>query len=492
VLTVRDLTVRFGTVTAVDGASLTIEPGRIVGLIGANGAGKTTLLNAISGFVPAAAGSIRFGDTELVRRPPWEGARLGIARGLQDVRLFPRLSVAETAAVAHHLSVDTDAIGDALGAPRSRRAERVVDEASLRALAEVSLTEWAGAPVSMLSSGMLRILELACVGAMRPKLLLLDEPSAGLSSAETEQLAPRLRALRDRTGCGMLVVEHDLPFLARIADEILVMEAGAVAGRVPPSRLGRRRAIAGRQVAVSSVTPPLLEVRSVVAGYGDRLVLHEIDLVVGEGEIVAVLGTNGAGKSTLLRVIAGLLPASAGRVYWRGVDATHIQAHRRAETGIALVPSNRGIFPSLTVAEHLAMGAWLRRTEEDPLGSAELFPRLAERRSQRAGTLSGGEQLMLGIARALTAGPRLLMIDELSAGLAPAMREEIAKTLRALAADGTGVLLVEQDASFALSFCDRAVFIERGAVRFDGAPSLLAKRKDLLRPVFFSAEVRPG
>ena len=223
----------------------------------------------------------------------------------------------------------------------------------------------------------------------------------------------------------------------------------------------------------------LLEVRGLAVHYGGIRAVRDVGLAVGEGETVCIIGANGAGKSTTLRALAGLAPAAHGTVAWRGTDITALPAHRRVRLGLALVPEGRGVFPRMSVAENLLMGAYARTDHAAAAKEIDqvfvLFPRLAERRSQIAGTLSGGEQQMLAVGRALMSRPQLLLLDEPSMGLSPLMVEKIFETLRAIAAQGVTLLLVEQNANLALQVSDRGYVLENGAVALHGpARDLLA------------------
>jgi branched-chain amino acid transport system ATP-binding protein len=221
----------------------------------------------------------------------------------------------------------------------------------------------------------------------------------------------------------------------------------------------------------------LLEVRALEVSYGGIRAVKGIDLEVREGELVTLIGANGAGKTTTLKALAGLLRPSSGRVQYNGRDVTGLPAHRLVELRLALVPEGRGVFGRLTIDENLAMGAYTRRDTEvakDYDRVYGLFPRLAERRRQLAGTLSGGEQQMLAIARAMMCRPKLLLLDEPSMGLAPLMVQKIFETIREIAREGVTLLLVEQNAKLALEVCSRGYVMESGAIVLaDAAQALL-------------------
>jgi branched-chain amino acid transport system ATP-binding protein len=225
----------------------------------------------------------------------------------------------------------------------------------------------------------------------------------------------------------------------------------------------------------------LLEVRDVKVRYGKIEALHGVSLSVRQGELVTLLGANGAGKTTLMRAISGLLPLESGSVWFDGRDISRLKAHRRVIDGLVQAPEGRGVFPGMTVVENLEMGCYGRKFDSKAAHDERLdwvfatFPRLAERRKQVGGTLSGGEQQMLAIGRALMARPRVLLLDEPSMGLAPMMISQIFSIIAEINAAGTTVLLVEQNAAQALSRSDRAYILETGAVTREGpAEELLA------------------
>ena len=221
------------------------------------------------------------------------------------------------------------------------------------------------------------------------------------------------------------------------------------------------------------MTSPLLEVRDLKVAYGGIHALKGISFDVAPGELVALIGSNGAGKTTTLKTLAGLLHPAQGQIHYDGKSLHNVAAHRRAALGIALVPEGRGVFARMSIAENLLMGAYSRSDKNEIATDIErmygLFPRLAERKHQLAGTLSGGEQQMVAMARALMSRPRLLMLDEPSMGLAPLMVQKIFATIRDIAALGMSILLVEQNAKLALQVAQRGYVMESGAITLSGA-----------------------
>jgi len=217
----------------------------------------------------------------------------------------------------------------------------------------------------------------------------------------------------------------------------------------------------------------VLRLHEVRAGYGRIEILHGLDLAVGRGEIVTIIGANGSGKSTLLKTISGLVKISSGSIEFDGQDLSPLEVERIVSRGLVQIPEGRQLFGPLTVEENLELGSYVRRRRGKPMGEKlarvfKLFPRLEERLRQQAGTLSGGEQQMLAIARALMAEPSLLLLDEPSMGLAPIMVRDIFASLRDLNEEGLTMVLVEQDARIALSLADRGLVMERGRIVLEG------------------------
>jgi branched-chain amino acid transport system ATP-binding protein len=229
----------------------------------------------------------------------------------------------------------------------------------------------------------------------------------------------------------------------------------------------------------------MLALSGVSAGYGSFQALFEVSLSVAGGEAVGVIGPNGAGKTTLMRVISGLLRVTAGEVSLEGRPLNGVAAHQIVEAGIAHVPENRRLFPRLTVEENLRMGAFITSARADFVERLawvyELFPRMRERRRQLAGTLSGGEQQMCAIGRALMSKPRLLLMDEPSAGLAPLAVEQVFELVRRIRAEGFTVLIVEQNVQQVLDLVDRAYLLEAGHIRLSGAAAELRRNETIRR-----------
>lgn len=315
-------------------------------------------------------------------------------------------------------------------------------------------------------------LYLSLIGGLMGAVLM-----AGLADGLGERMAVAIVApVACIVACGILVYGSRF-----VRDDI-----SAAASDLLEERDERERMAAGGEI-------PILQVRGLDFSYGQVQVLFDVDVDVREGEVLALLGTNGAGKSTLLRAISGLGLADRGVVRLRGRTITYADPRTRVDLGIVQVPGGKAIFPSLSVKENLLAGAYSFIWDPERVASridavTEVFPILGDRLDQPAGTLSGGEQQMLGIAQALLLEPEVLLIDELSLGLAPVVVQQLLEVVETLKRRGITMVIVEQSVNVALSIADRAVFMEKGQVRFEGPARDLLERDDLIRAVFLGGE----
>jgi len=493
-LEAHGLEIHFGGIVALADADLVLAPGTVHGLIGPNGAGKTTLLNLLSGYYRPARGQIRFGQTALAGEPPHRIARAGVGRTFQTTQLFEAMTVVG--------NVEVGLAGQRVGsmwaalagtAPVRARERRLRAEA-LGLLAFVGYRGDPDEQARNLPFGHKRLVEIARALGRRPEALLLDEPAAGLSQAEIDGLADLIARIR-AAGTAVLLVGHHMDLVMGASDRVTVLNYGRKIAEGTPPAIQRDAAVLeaylGASAPVAAPAPQeratssesMLDVSGLTGAYGRMEVLHDLGFRVDRGEIVVIVGANGAGKTTTLKTVAGLLRPRRGAIRFEGRDIAGRSADWVARRGVALVPEGRLIFPDQTVLDNLRLGAYGRRGDvaKDIERHFARFPILRERRDQPAGTLSGGEQQMLAISRALMARPRLLLLDEPSLGLAPRLVREVFDALAALRDEGLTLLIVEQLAEAALAIADRAYVLEQGRIVLEGPATDLLRNEQVAR-----------
>ena len=347
-------------------------------------------------------------------------------------------------------------------------ARGAVHAGVMSALSRVGLAGREQTIAGTLSYGHQRLLEVAMGLALKPRLLILDEPTQGLSDGEIENFITLVREIaREAT---VLIIEHNMPVVMQLADRITVMNAGKILAEGTPRTNPRQRRRAAR---LSRHTRggqcgwlTSLTISGLDCFYGETQILYGLDLSLRQGEVHCLLGRNGAGKTTALKAIMGLAPARAGSIRLGSVELTELAPHEVPKAGVAYVPQGRRLFAEMTVAENIEIGLMARgkgKTEREAV--LDLFPILRERLKQRSGTLSGGEQQMLAMARALCLEPQVLLLDEPTEGLMPSMIAKIRETVARLRQRGVSTILVEQRVDAVLPVADRVSFIENGRVR---------------------------
>lgn len=479
-LKAEGLSMQFGGVRAVSALSFEARAGSVTSLIGPNGAGKSTALNMLGGFYLPTAGAFALGDEALAGRSAMQIARRGVARTYQTSQLFGSLSVLDNVVLA----MQRGRLGLLLGAARRHASAQTARAAELLAFCGFD-----GDPAALaadLPHVDQRLVEIARALATDPEALLLDEPAAGLSREDKKRLGALLRRIAG-AGITVLLVEHDMPLVMGISDQVVVLDAGVRLAVGTPAEVQANPAVqqaylgeslAGDSAPRSAVAarPEMLGVGALVAGYGAEPVLHGINLQVRQGEVVALLGANGAGKSTLMKALAGLHRPVLGGIHLEGRELKNLGAEQVVAQGVVLVPEGRQVFSELSVLDNIRLGAFLQPADRDARVEEQLqrFPRLRERLQQRAGLLSGGEQQMLAIARALMSKPRILLLDEPSLGLAPKIIAELFAALDKLRREGMTLLLVDQMAGLALALADRAYVIEGGCIVAQGTAAEIA------------------
>lgn len=499
-LSAHDVSVRFGGIQALDGVSVEVATGQIAAVVGSNGSGKSTLFNAIMGFTPMERGEINLDGAQINKLAPHRRVQIGLCRTFQTPRIDPESTVFDAVRSGGVVSLKTGLAAACLATPHGRSEATAIDTRVEKVLEELNLSHLAAAEMGELPMGTVRLIDVGRAVMGRPRFILLDEPAAGLSHVEQETLKTQIRRLASE-GVGVLLVEHNFRFVADLCDHMTVLERGRVLDAGKPDEVSRRpefiRIYLGslggttRETTDTSAKPstsvaakPIMECSGLSARHGRIQVCFDINLKVPAAGVVAVLGANGAGKSSLLGAIGGLVQSS-GRIALDGEAIDALPAHRRSEKGVCLVPEIRGnIFPAMSVAENLEVvqhrlsGSALRETRDE---IAAMFPRLQERMSSEARMLSGGEQQMLAIAMALSLKPRVLLLDEPTQGLAPAVYDTLEAAIRTIVGQGIGVLLAEQNAAFAARVADRVVVLADGRVSVETGRDILADRERLMR-----------
>lgn len=476
-LAVERLHKRFGGLNAVSDVDLRVDRGEILGLIGPNGSGKSTVMNLIMGVHKPDGGSIVLDGVDLAGQPLHRIAGAGIAMLFQHSRPLAQQTVLQNV----QLAVLPDRLFNlSLG--------RDVVEAARAALALVGLTDVADRLPAELPFAGLRRLELAQALARKPSLLLLDEPFAGLGVSEVKEFSDLIESLRGE-GRAIILVDHNVKGVRALVDRVVAMSAGRKIADGKPDAvladpqvrevyLGRGEATTPPAAVANTADRPLLSVEGVTVRYGKATALDKVSFTVPEGAVTAIVGLNGAGKTSLFNVVCGLVPAD-GEVRFDGGSLRGRPADRRARDGIVLCPETRELFGDMTVRENLRMGGTRfsvaeQRRLEDRVET--LFPRLAERRTQTARTLSGGEQQQLAIGRALMMKPRLLLIDEPTLGLAPIILDVISQAIEALRASGEmTLLLAEQNMVFAQRHANLIHLLEQGEITWSGPAAQFAE-----------------
>ncbi|HSU04178.1 MAG TPA: ATP-binding cassette domain-containing protein, partial [Acetobacteraceae bacterium] len=476
-LEVHGLTKRFGGLVAVKDLSFAVHPGEILGLIGPNGSGKSTVMKLVMGIERPNAGEIRLDGVDVAGWPTHRIARSGIGIVFQHSRPLHRQTVLENIKLA--------LLPDSLF---RLAADPGVDGRARMIAAQVGLHDVLDRRPATLPFADLRRLELAKALARDPKVVLIDEPFAGLTATELASFSTLIDDFR-RAGRAVLLVDHNVKGVAALVDRVLAMYLGERIAEGSPDSVMRnetvRRVYLGgrieahpRKELAARVGEPFLDVRGIDVRYGKAQALQQVSIHLNEKEFVSVVGLNGAGKTTLFNAISGLVPYD-GEIRWAGQSLRGRTPAAIARAGIVQCPETRELFSDMTVRENLDLGGQHLTADARTAQLAwllDLFPILAERQRQAARTLSGGEQQMLAIARALMMRPRLLILDEPTLGLAPVILEQLSNALARLReTTPITVLLGEQNVTFALPHADRVYVLEHARIVWEGDPGRFAE-----------------
>lgn len=493
VLVAEGISRNFGALKAVSGVSMQVRDKTLHALIGPNGAGKTTAFNLLSGIIPTSEGRVTFLGQEISGKSPEEIAGLGLGRSFQITSLFPDLTVRENIRLAVQAQHPSRSWG-----LTSTQSVQDVQQKAVEMLNWVGLAGMDQAKASSLSYGGQRLLDLGLALATEPKVLLADEPLAGLSVAERERVGLLIKEIS--TVIPVLLVEHDIDRVFDLADHVTVMAEGQVLvdGTVDDARNSQKV----REIYIGSGTSEvaasarqgqcsdekLLSLKDVNLHYGKSHILNNVSFDLHKGEILALLGRNGAGKSSVLKGVTGIVTPSAGSIKLMGQELVGLSSAQISRKGIGYVPQGRGLFAGMTVRENLELGRIRRQTGEGSHWSLEeileYFPRLGERLDTPADRMSGGEQQMAAVARALSGDIRVLLLDEPFEGLAPAVVEQLFRTFDKLR-DRLSIVIVDHNLDLALALSDRTVVLERGRVLHEVQSARIATDLDLRREMLW-------
>ncbi|WP_127904153.1 branched-chain amino acid ABC transporter ATP-binding protein/permease [Solirhodobacter olei] len=493
VLEVVQVSKRFGGIQAVKDVSLSVKQGEVHALIGPNGAGKTTLFNLVSGMFAPTSGTVRLNGEDIQGVKPDAICQKGLARSFQITNLFGNLTIEENLRLSaqarqkgrYNFWRDIDSYEEV-----NRDTAELIRFLGLEGIEDTYGSD--------LSYGGQRLVDLGVALASRPQVLLMDEPLAGLAAAERERVSNLVKTISKNIP--ILIVEHDIDRVLDFSDEVTVMNQGEVLmNGVPDAVRNDKRvqevytgtgtpAVTGRTEGNKASQKVVLKAEQLNTYYGKSHVLNDAALEVREGEIVALLGRNGAGKSTFLKSLSGLVPPKSGSILFEGAEIAGLAAADIARAGMGYVPQGRGLFSGMSVGENLALGR-LARATDGKTGTVwseekilEMFPILKTRYRTPADYLSGGEQQMLAVARALSGNVRLLLLDEPFEGLAPAVVEELFRVFDRLRRE-LPIVIVEHNLDLVLALADRVYALERGEV-FHNGPA-----EDLLNDLDYRKEI---
>ena len=493
VLSARDIVKSFGGIKAVQGVDISITDRTLHALIGPNGAGKTTAFNLLSGLYRPDAGTVSLMGQPIAGHAPEQIARAGIGRSFQITNLFPALGVGENIRLA--VQARHPRRFDPWTRARSIAAVNAETDEVIRYLGLSGIEE---AEAGLLSYGGQRLLDMGVALATAPRVLLLDEPLAGLAAAERERIAAIIK--RISADIPVLLVEHDIDRVFQLADRVTVMNEGRVlldgtaedarrSAKVQEVYIGSGAAeVAARPRETASGTTALLAVDRINTFYGKSHILNDVSFTLHENEIIALLGRNGAGKSTLLKTLIGIAPASSGSITLSETELIGRSSAQHARLGIGYVPQGRGLFAGMSVEQNLELGGLKRQTGHGVHWTRErvyeYFPRIRERLDSPADYLSGGEQQMVAVARALSGDVRVLLLDEPFEGLAPAVVEQLFEAFDRLRKE-IAIIIVDHHLDLALALSDTTVALERGQVLHRGPSRALRDDLDLRRKVLW-------
>lgn len=465
-LEVSNLEKRFGGIIATNNISFAVDNHEILGLIGPNGAGKSTILHLIIGIHKPTSGTIKFEGKEIQKLPIYQRVKKGISVMFQHSRPLSRQSVLENI----ELSLLPDKFKLLYPKDTKEKAFQIAKKLGLDLAVNKHPNE--------LPFGIMRRMELAKALALNPRLLLLDEPFAGLNHAEVYEFSRLIRSLKEEQ-FSIIIIDHNVKAVKDLVDRIVAIHSGKIIASGSSdeviSNQEVKRVFLGEQAEMlqkpqklpQADTPVLLEVNIKSLKYNKAEALRDVEVTVKQGQFVSVVGLNGAGKTSLFKAIFSFV-SYEGDVKWQNKSVKHLKTADIVNLGIAFVPETRELFRYMSIEENLEISLHSLPKNEIKLRKEEvytIFPKLFERKKQIANTLSGGEQQMLTIARALIQKPKMIVLDEPTLGLAPIILEDISRVLDYMHKQmNLTILLGEQNLHFALRHSDRVYLLEHGSL----------------------------
>ena len=484
-IVVEDIHKHFGGLRAVDGASLTIETGAITGLIGPNGAGKTTLFNVIAGHYKPTSGRVLLDGEDISGLAPHELFGKGLLRTFQIAHEFSTLSVRDNLMMVPAGQSGESLISTWLSPKKVAEEEERVRAKANEVIEFLEIGHVADELAGNLSGGQKKLLELGRTMMVDAKIVFLDEVGAGVNRTLLNTIGDAILRLNKERGYTFCMIEHDMEFISRLCDPVICMAEGRVLATGTAEEIKNNdeviEAYLGtglkKQTKTGEQIMAFLIGQNMTGGYGGADILHDCTIGVEKGEIAVVVGPNGAGKSTAMKAVFGMLNIREGQVMMDGEDITHLSPQDRVTKGMGFVPQNANVFTSMTVQENLEMGAFIRSDDftETMEQVFDLFPILKEKRRQPAGELSGGQRQQVAVGRALMTQPKVLMLDEPTAGVSPIVMDELFDRIIEIAKTGIAILMVEQNAKQALNIADKGYVLVQGRNRYtDTGAALMA------------------
>jgi len=483
ILETKELCKNFGSLEAVNRVGFKLEKGELRSIIGPNGAGKTTFFNLLTGMLAPSSGDILFKGESIAGLPPHQVAKRGIGRSFQITSIFPQLTVYENILIPSMLYYS-----------KNEAINRTWE-----ILGDVDLKDKVNVIAANLSHGDQRHLDIGIALTTKPELLLLDEPTSGMPPEESIRTVKLIQRLKAEKGYTIILIEHKMDIVLSVSDRITVLHLGEKIAEGTPNEIQASdevqkaylggldkeyRMVNNRQRKVAGNDQEILTMEKVNTFYGESHVLRDVSMKVREGEIVALLGRNGAGKTTTLRSILGLTPARSGSIQFGKERIEALPPETVANKGISLVPAGRRIFANLNLMENLELPFFMKGIDSKQKRSQieqifNYFPALLERKTHKGNRLSGGEQQMLAIGRALVGNVKFMMLDEPSQGLAPMVVKHLGEIIQEINKEGVTILLVEQNALMALELADRVYVMDKGEIVYEGKPEDLWADKKL-------------